>query len=276
MVASRRARAFEGRGARAPATASGFGRLAHGRVGRPDRFGVDPPTFGRRLLAVATPPGRCPRCGQDAPVVLRGIVGYCTACGAARSPLHTTSVELAGRPARVGGSIARGVAWAVLFAGLLAAVLLVVALQTLFPAGIAGWVLGGLVALVTVVVGVTLLVGGRALERKGDEVRRATFERAAFALAATHGGTITAVDLARAIGVPANEADLLLTELAKRPDSSVDVDIDDEGRVLYRFRPLPAGGSSRRYRVADDGRTVEPIDDEQLADADASRWRGNT
>lgn len=206
--------------------------------------------------------------------MLRGVVGYCTACGTPRSPLHTTSIELAGRPARVGGGIARGLGWVVLFAGLLAAVGLGAVLQAIFPAGVAGWLVGGIVTFVALAVGATLLFGGRALERKGEEARRATVERAAFALAATHGGTITAGDLARAVGLSASEADALLTELAKRPDSSVDVDVDDDGRVLYRFEPLPEGGAGRRYRVADDGRTIEPVEDE--LEADASRWHRTT
>ena len=49
----------------------------------------------------------CPRCRQNAPIVYRGVNAFCTACGAPRSVLANTSVNLAGQPSKVGGQVTR-------------------------------------------------------------------------------------------------------------------------------------------------------------------------
>ena len=60
----------------------------------------------------------CPYCQNDAPVVYRGMVAYCTACGAVRpAVLPTKSINLAGQPSKVGGIVAKVFGWLVLFFG---------------------------------------------------------------------------------------------------------------------------------------------------------------
>lgn len=211
------------------------------------------------------------------------MVGYCTACGRPRSPLVTTPVELAGRPSRIGGTVARVFAWAILVFGLLAAIVVAVILLTLTSTGPLGWVLGGVIALAALAIGIPLLVGGRALQKMGTQARQNALERAVFALAATHGGTITAGDLARSLRVSVDEADAFLTDLAKRPDEPVKVDIDDDGRVLFRVVGAVPKAPRRRYRVSEDGRRVEEGDvlaeEEEEEEAEAERrreWRDST
>lgn len=191
-----------------------------------------------------------------------------------------TPVELAGKPSRIGGAITRGIAWAILVGGLLFAVVLAAIILTLTSTGPLGWILGGAVALATLAVAMPLLYGGRALQKMGTQARREALERAVIGIATQRGGTITAFDLAHALRVPLDEADAFLTDLAKRPDEPVRVDIDDDGRVLYRVvgagRPKPTS----RYRVAEDGRTVEQAEEEELAAEEEaereSRFRDST
>src|SRR5262245_36670091 len=82
---------------------------------------------------------KCSRCGQDAPTVVRGLETFCVACGAPRLPLAAMPVNLAGRPSKVGGTIARVLGWAALVGGLSAAAIVGALLQVIFPAGVAGW-----------------------------------------------------------------------------------------------------------------------------------------
>jgi len=63
-----------------------------------------------------------------------------------------------------------------------------------------------------------------------------------WALAENQGGILMAIDVSRALDIPLAEADALLTEMAKRSADSVAVDLDEYGRVYYRFTkfaPLP-------------------------------------
>lgn len=199
-------------------------------------------------------------------------MGYCTACGRARSPLVATPVELAGGPSRIGGAVTRAIAWLILTAGLLFAVIVGAIFIGLTSTGALGWVIGGAIAFATLALGLPLLYGGRALQKMGAGARREALERAVFALAKQKGGTILASDLAQALRVPWEEADAFLTELAKRPDEPVRVDIDDEGRVLYR---VPAAEPpARRYRVwGEGGLGEEPLVEEEAEAEDEFQRR---
>jgi len=54
---------------------------------------------------------------------VRGLETFCVACGAPRWPLATVPVNLAGKPAKVGGTIARVLGWVALVGGLAAAII---------------------------------------------------------------------------------------------------------------------------------------------------------
>jgi hypothetical protein len=179
--------------------------------------------------------GICPRCGRDAPIVYRGVVPSCTACGAVRVPLSGASVNLAGKPARVGGAFATFLGILVLVLGetfALAIGLLAFALTT--PGIALGLSLP--IALASLVFGVLLLGGGRRLGRAGRAAETGVREQALLALAAERGG-ITAADGARVLGTTPQDADALLTALAKREPERLGVDIDDQGVIWFR----PAG-----------------------------------
>jgi hypothetical protein len=186
--------------------------------------------------------GMCPRCGRDAPIVYRGVVPSCTACGAVRTPLSGPSINLAGKPARMGGAFATVLGILVLVLGgafALAVGLLAFALST--PGVALGLSLP--FALVSLVFGVLLLGGGRRLGRAGRAAEAGVREQALLALAAERGG-ITAADGARALGTTTRDADALLTELAKREPDRLGVDIDEQGVIWFRAAGVRIGSQA--------------------------------
>ena len=208
----------------------------------------------------------CPHCHQDAPTIVRGLQAYCTACGAPRSLTEApAAVNVAGKTSKVGGGVASVLGWMVLIGGGAFALLLGLLVGALFPASIAGWVMGLGVGVPTLLVGLALVLGGRKLNRVGEDRARDAQEQAVFALAARHDGVLTAADLARALSIRADEADALLTTLAKRADGQVSLEVDDNGDLSYLF-PKIAG---RRFEVpAPKPRVAGPWQPPRVVDAE--------
>lgn len=197
----------------------------------------------------------CPHCRTPAPIVYRGVMAYCAGCGRPRPPLTAASVNLAGQPSKVGGSVAKVFGWLTLAGGLMLALLVAALFQALFPAGFVGWAFGGVIAVVALAVGLSLVVGGKSLSKSGVATERATRTQAIFALAANRGGMLTALDVARALGIPHPAADQLLTDLAKEDADRVKLEVDDHGGLFYVFPAhLPP------VRVAPDARPDVRVD----------------
>jgi hypothetical protein len=190
----------------------------------------------------------CPHCGRDAPIVYRGPVASCTACGGLRSLLSSPSVNLAGKPSRVGGAVASAVGAFLLLLGLSLALGLGLLFYALFSALVALAVALPM-ALVVLVVGLVLLTSGRSLRRSGADAARATHDQALVELAA-HRGAITAADAARVLGVSVQDADAMLTGLAKREPERMAVDVDEHGVVWYRAASPSGEPFEARLRVA--------------------------
>jgi hypothetical protein len=186
----------------------------------------------------------CPNCGQNAPLVYRGVSAFCSACGIPRVPFTANAVNLRGKPSKIGGTVAAVVGWILLFGSLAVALLLGAILQAIFPVGaIVGWVVGGIIATVGVGVALLLLFGGRALRRSGTNAAEAARMDALGTLAAYNHGFVTTQNAAEALGVSVEQADAFLTSLAKQPDSGITLEVDDDGRITYRFAryaPQPA------------------------------------
>lgn len=195
----------------------------------------------------------CPQCGQEAPIVYRGVVPHCAACGAVRAPLSSASVNFAGKPARVGGAFARVLGWLVLVFGGSAAVA-VGGLMLAIGSSTAALALGLPIAFVTLVVGISLVRGGRSL---GDSASRAehTTQRQALLAMAAHRGAVTAREAAQAMGIGVSEADAMLTELAKTEPERVALDVDDQGVVWYRVAAAP-GEAIPRMRIGPEVRVA--------------------
>jgi hypothetical protein len=181
----------------------------------------------------------CPHCRQEAPIRYQGVAAFCSACGKPRAPLMAPSVSYAGKPSKVGGTVARVIGWLVLTFGLSTALGLGLLLGSLVSVWL-GLALGLPIGIVSTVVGTMLVLSGGKLRNEGDAKQRETRRQAVFALARNRRGAVTADEAARAMGVSPAEADAFLTDLAKTISEEVTVEIDDRGGIYYAFpRLLP-------------------------------------
>jgi hypothetical protein len=204
----------------------------------------------------------CPHCRQNAPLVYRGVLAYCAACGKPRVPLSGSSLQLAGQPSKVGGTLARVFGWVTLVFGLSAAAFVGLLLQWIFPAGIAGFVVGVPLALLVLGIGLMLLLGGGRLKQSGEESEKRARIHAIFALAAHRRGIVTAREAATALGVPLPSADALLTEMAKQESEMVRLEVDDRGEIYFRFpmlEPPPEPGGPVRVDASIAPRRIETV-----------------
>lgn len=196
---------------------------------------------------------RCPHCHAVAAVIPRGGVTVCAACGKPRAGAVTLDgvrgsvvpTSSAGRAAstsamlrRGKGRAQRGLGVLLLAAGVLAAVL-----ATATVPGAAGLALAIVAGAIGVGLGaLTIRAGARSL-REGEAHDRRARETAVLELAERRGGTLTASDVAKALGLALDEADALLTSMVG-DGTSVGVDVDD-GVVRYVFRDLVPAPSAR-------------------------------
>jgi hypothetical protein len=177
----------------------------------------------------------CPHCRKNAPIVYRGMIAYCTACNQPRAPLTDRSVNMAGQPSKVGGTVANVFGWMMIAGGLITALLIGALFQAILPAGIFGWILGIVIGVVSVGIGGSLVYGGKSLKKSGTSVEKDTRERAIFALAQNRGGVLTANDVGAALGMSAADADAMLTDYAKTDSDRVRLEVDDAGAITYVF-----------------------------------------
>jgi hypothetical protein len=177
----------------------------------------------------------CPHCGQNAPVVYRGVTAYCAACGQLRVPLTGSALNLAGQPSRVGSVLARVFGWIVLGVGLSFALGIGALAHIIFPGGIVGLAIALPIAVLSLTVGVLALRGGKHLDEKSASAEKNARAQAVFALASHKGGTLTALDASRALDMPLAAAESLLQSLAKEQYEQVSVDVDANGTLVYRF-----------------------------------------
>jgi hypothetical protein len=184
----------------------------------------------------------CPRCGQAAPTIIRGMTVHCSACDFERGPTGGLPLNLVGAPTRIGGTVARVVG----VTALVLTLLLATVVGLFF--GLFSVTSGAIAALVIAAIGATIgglvLRGGRSLSKLGDTARQHAREQAIYALANNQRGMVTAADVARALNVQLSEADALLTAMA-REGARVGVEVDGQGVVRYTFRDaVPPAGSA--------------------------------
>ena len=208
----------------------------------------------------------CPSCRQDAPTIVRGVRAYCTACGAPRPLLGSSAVNVAGKPMKVGGGIASVMGWVVLAGGTFFSILIGALFNMLWTvagsaaAGTIGLIVGGFFGVITLLVALSLLFGGRKLTKTGVDDRRKVLEQGIFALAGRQRGSVTPRDVARQLAITDEEADALLTDLVKKGDNRVTLDVDDDGTLRYTVPELlppvridPGVSRSPKVRVAPTG-----------------------
>jgi hypothetical protein len=228
----------------------------------------------------------CPHCGREAPIVYRGPLAYCTACSRARPPLSAAGVNVTGTPAKVGGVLASVVGWVVLAIMLAVALIFGAILQAIVgPGAILGWVVGGVIAALGIAASLALLAGGRFLRKTGQRAALSARRDALFALAQHHKGIVRANLVSRSLGMSSVEAEAVLTELSRNPESGITLEVDVDGQLYYRFVeiapeapwPPPDRASSdqavshaptERMRVAPKPSTSPMADDEPVESVD--------
>lgn len=192
---------------------------------------------------------------------------YCTACGAERSILDDTPVNVAGQPSKIGGGVARVVGWLILLSGSLLGLTIGSIIQAFIPTMVIGWILGGFIGGLSLIMGLFLVLGGRMLQQSGKQTEQSAHEQAALAIAARHGGSVTPAELSRAVSITEAEADALLTAMAKRPSSRVTLEVDDDGTLRYY---VDAGARRPRVRATTGARIgmAETMKSDHLAEAE--------
>lgn len=151
-------------------------------------------------------------------------------------PLAVASVNLAGQTSRVTGTVARVFGWIALVVGSLVSLGTWQACAWVAePGSAAPLIVAGPMLALTWVLSYFLLRGGTKLRASGAQQAKATRAQAVYALASMRGGRVTAFDLAQAIQVSVEDADAILTSLAKEQPDHVAVDVDDDGNLFYRF-----------------------------------------
>jgi len=151
-------------------------------------------------------------------------------------PFATKSVNLAGQPSKVGGTLARVFGWISLLGGTL------IGLGTwgtchsiLGPGEVASYIISIPILLVSWILATVLLRSGKQLVKSGADTEKSTRNQAIFAIANTRGGVVMPNDVAAALGITPIEADKILTDLAKEHPDHVSIDVDDNGTIYYKF-----------------------------------------
>jgi hypothetical protein len=202
-------------------------------------------------------------------------MAYCSACGAPRLPLTGEAVELAGKGEQIGGFLAKVTGWAILAFGLGFTLLMTALFGALFGGGAAAFV-GLPMALGVLGLFFLLRKGGSTLARQGDDAQRAARVRALSARAAHKGGVIRPSEAADLLRLTVDQADRILTDLAKTSPDLLTLEIDDAGGYYYRLGHVP--GEPVRVRFEDVVRqrvdAREPLAASEGADeAEAARRR---
>jgi hypothetical protein len=153
----------------------------------------------------------------------------------------------AGKPAHVAGAVLHAFGWLLFLVGLGFSALLAL-FMTLFSVT-AGLVTFGIFGGLSLAVFLLARYGKNKLESEGDTERSKRREQALYALAANHGGRLQAYEAASALEVTVDQADQILTSLAKTKPDEVDVEIGDQGEIFYAFtrQPFAVGGAYVAY-----------------------------
>lgn len=153
----------------------------------------------------------------------------------------------------IGGTVASVAGWVVLGIGLFLSFTVAWVLGLIFSLS-AGLAFGVPLLLLTLIVSLAMLFGGKKLSKSGAKTQSQARFEAIYALAANRGGAVTAIDCARSLAIGEAEAERVLTAMTKEFSDYVTLEVDDDGKLFYKLtgvgQPAPFGV---KYRVQPDG-----------------------
>lgn len=149
--------------------------------------------------------------------------------------------------------IARGWSLGFYIAGVaaLGAGLLVGGIVALATGSAAGLSVASLIAAAGVGTGGLGLWESRRFRRRAEGLEKTVSEHRLYGVAEQHGGTVRAVDVARALNLMISEAEELLDQLVD--EVRVSMQVTDDGEIEYVFWELTRAPPATRARVADLG-----------------------
>jgi hypothetical protein len=153
-------------------------------------------------------------------------------------PLSAAGVNLAGKPAKLGGKVAAVVGWSVLGVSLAIALVVGALLQAIFAGAFIGWTVGLVIAAMGGAAAWALLMGGKFLQKTGDRAAVDARRGAVRALAENQKGILRVPMVAQALGLKPAEAETLLTDMAKDPETGMTLEIDADGKLYFRVLEL--------------------------------------
>jgi hypothetical protein len=192
---------------------------------------------------------RCPLCGAIARIEGTGRSAVCAVCGGPRIPggFGGQNAIAALREEKKHRSDARASSIATIVQGMFAAIAALIALAIL-PASL----IGKVVVLAMALSPILLALRSRSRATKARALASAANERAwqaaAEEIAERSKQGVTAAELASKLGLPATEADRILTSLAVHDRTRVDVGDDAE----VRYSVAPEIDAQARARIAAD------------------------
>jgi hypothetical protein len=116
------------------------------------------------------------------------------------------------------------------------------------------------IALLSIVLGLTGILGGNKLGRTGEARLLGKQHDIVRALARHQKGIVKVADAARALAIDETRADAVLGALAREPAENISLDIDDDGNVMYLFGSAPA----IRWRIQAERAGITDADREAL------------
>jgi hypothetical protein len=177
---------------------------------------------------------------------------------------------------RQGGKAVEGIGLSVLIGGAATALIGAGVLQWLFPAGIAGYVLGAAILALSLPLGFFLRHAAKKLGEKGDAREYAATLETLLQLSAatpneetgaTTGGGVSVEEFARLGGVTEAHADRVLTKLAEAGDARLEV--NGEGDLLYYPKQPKVRVATPVAAISHSARFLEEQANERTPEAEA-------
>ena len=202
---------------------------------------------------------RCPTCQAYAAVRRVGDSYVCAACGAPRLAGPGSFLEKGSSISLVPAVSTQARAKSVAFSGGAIGLKLVGVVPAFAGSAIGGFIAliggtatgaipGALVATFALGVGGLMWSWGSNVGKTASRMSSSADELAILALAEKHGGSLSATDVARAMGIGVADAEARLTSLAD--GTRVVMEVTPEGLLRFEFREVRASRASVSARVA--------------------------